>query len=155
MKNSRGAYLLMKQLFNLANSAGVFRVNTSLQKQLDIGKIGSRRTFRYLEDNDYVIGLEGDRFQITDLAKINLLKEMIKKRKSDGKLRIVIFDIPETLKRNRNFFRRHLVELGFKMRQQSVWVSTLPCEDLIRLVARYHGLGKYVELIVGSVSAIS
>lgn len=145
----------MKKLFGLADTKGVFKIDSALQKQFDIGKTGSRRTLRYLEDNDYVIGLEGNRFQVTDLARINLLKEIIKTRKPDGKLRIVIFDIPETLKRNRNFFRRHLVELGFRMRQQSVWVSPLPCEDLIRLVARYHGLGKYVELIIGDVSAIS
>ena len=64
-------------------------------------------------------------------------------------MRLVMFDVPEKLKANRNYLRQHLVDLGFVMHQKSVWVSKLPCEDLVALVAKYHGLTKYMDLFVG------
>ncbi|MBN2585444.1 CRISPR-associated endonuclease Cas2 [Patescibacteria group bacterium] len=109
----------------------------------------SKRVFRYLKEADYLCSLGNDRFQIADEVKINLLKDLIKNRRPDGKLRIIMFDIPEKLKMNRNFFRKHLADLGFNMQQKSVWVSNLPCEDLVRLIVKYHGLAKHVDLFVG------
>lgn len=47
--------------------------------------------------------------------------EEYKKRK-DGKWIMVIFDIPEKIKNKRDFFRRKLQFLGFKMLQKSIWV---------------------------------
>lgn len=107
------------------------------------------RSFRYLCTAGHLKLLAGDRFEITDLAKINLLREVAKQRKPDGKMRVVMFDIPEKLRANRNVFRHHLIELGFRMKQQSVWVSPLPCEDLIALVVKYRGLSQFVDVIVG------
>lgn len=117
-------------------------------------RVGEGRSFRYLKQAGYLVQLGEDRFKITDFARINFLNELAKRRKPDGRLRVVIFDVPEKLKSNRNFFRRHLRKLGFKMRQQSVWVSPLPCDDLVALVIKYHGLGHYVELLVGKSVAL-
>jgi DNA-binding transcriptional regulator PaaX len=146
---------MMKMLFRLMERRDHFVFNAKRRAELarETGPEAAR-LFRYLQRAGYVAQIEGDRFEMTDLARINLLSEIVHSQKPDGKLRIVIFDVPEKLKRNRNFFRRHLVELGFKMRQKSVWVSPLPCEDLVRLVVRYHGLGKFVELVVGKVGLI-
>ena len=107
-------------------------------------------------DNEagHVIELGEGSFQVSDEAKLDLLKILVSRRRPDGRLRLVMFDIPEQLKINRNLFRRHLADLGFYMRQKSVWVSRLPCEDLVTLVVKYHGLGKYVELFVGGVVPI-
>lgn len=41
----------------------------------------------------------------------------------DGKWRMVIFDIPEKRKGDRDTLRRLLVQFGFKMLQASVWAS--------------------------------
>lgn len=126
------------------------RVNGVLDRRLGSKQpVRSLRHFRYLCEEGYLAHLEGDRFELTDLARINLLKEIVRRRKSDGKLRVVMFDIPEKLRQNRNVFRHHLIDLGFRMKQQSVWVSSLPCEDLVGLVVKYHGLGQFVELMVG------
>ena len=155
MKTSRGAYRLMKTLFRLMDPGGTIWLDKSWQKKVgNSNQAGAGRTFKYLCQAKYLLELGSDRFQVTDLAKINLLQEIVKTRKPDGKLRLVIFDIPEKLKRNRNYFRRHLAEMGFKFQQQSVWVSPCPCEDLVRLVVKYHGLGKYVELIIGKLEII-
>nr|AQS29999.1 hypothetical protein [uncultured bacterium] len=145
----------MKTLFRLMDRGGTIWLDKSWQKKVgNSNQAGAGRTFKYLCQAKYLLELGSDRFQVTDLAKINLLQEIVKTRKPDGKLRLVIFDIPEKLKRNRNHFRRHLAEMGFKMQQQSVWVSQYPCEDLVSLVVKYHGLGKYVELIIGKLAII-
>ncbi|MBU2577456.1 hypothetical protein KKA69_01335 [Patescibacteria group bacterium] len=44
-------------------------------------------------------------------------------RKWDGRWRIVIFDIEEKLRKDRDLLRRKLIELGFGMMQESVWIS--------------------------------
>jgi len=109
----------------------------------------SRKTFRYLIDAGYIKMVGDDKVRLTDTGKINILNELVKKRKPDGKMRVIIFDIPEKMRACRNAFRRHLADLGFKMEQQSVWVSKLPCEDLAALVIDYHRLKKFASLIVG------
>ncbi|MFZ2521947.1 MAG: CRISPR-associated endonuclease Cas2 [Minisyncoccia bacterium] len=45
---------------------------------------------------------------------------------------IVMYDIPHELKKERDWFRRHLIKFGYKMIQKSVWVgpSPLPKEFL-------------------------
>lgn len=51
---------------------------------------------------------------------------------SDPKNLLLIYDIPEAMKRERDWFRRQLVTFGFIMIQRSVWVgpSPLPKEFL-------------------------
>lgn len=111
-----------------------------------------KRTFQHLQDAGYIAKTgTSNNFYLTDLGKINTLQEIVKMRKPDGKIRAVIFDIPEKMRNKRNVFRHHLENLGFKMEQQSVWSSKLPCEDLVKLVIEYHGLGKFTALIVGKI----
>ncbi|MCX8015960.1 MAG: helix-turn-helix transcriptional regulator [Patescibacteria group bacterium] len=43
---------------------------------------------------------------------------------NDGKLRIIIFDIPEKERFKRNWLRAILTYLDFKMLQKSVWIGT-------------------------------
>lgn len=45
------------------------------------------------------------------------------KKESDGKIKIVIFDIPEKERHKRTWLRTILVSLGFSMLQKSVWVG--------------------------------
>ncbi len=39
---------------------------------------------------------------------------------------IVMYDIPDSLKKERDWFRRHLVKFGYIMIQRSVWVGPSP-----------------------------
>jgi len=61
-------------------------------------------------------------------------------------LNIVIFDIPETQRRKRNWLRESLVQLGFSKLQQSVWMgkNKLPKEFLQDLET--FQILKYVEI---------
>ncbi|MFA6515197.1 MAG: CRISPR-associated endonuclease Cas2 [Candidatus Paceibacterota bacterium] len=51
---------------------------------------------------------------------------------SDSKNLLLIYDIPEVMKKERDWFRRQLITFGFIMIQKSVWVgpSPLPKEFL-------------------------
>ena len=85
------------------------------------------------------------------LLKLKEQKENLIPRKNyksdEGKeLNIVIFDVPETQRRKRDWLRRILVQLGFSKLQQSVWMgkNKLPKEFLQDLET--FQILKYVEI---------
>ena len=45
------------------------------------------------------------------------------KRRKDGKWQMIMYDIPKNRNRERQFFRRELKALGYKMVQKSIWAS--------------------------------
>lgn len=47
-------------------------------------------------------------------------------KKHSPKNLIVMYDIPHNLKKERDWFRRHLVKFGYIMVQKSVWVGPSP-----------------------------
>lgn len=63
-----------------------------------------------------------------------------KPKKWDRKWRIVIFDISELKKFQREAFRGKLKELGFSPLQKSVWIQPFPCSDEINLLKDFFGL---------------
>jgi len=69
----------------------------------------------------------------------------------DGKWRIVIFDIPEKMKKNRNTFREKLVDLGFKRIQNSVWINKWPCREEVDFLSHLFEVWPYVDLIEGKI----
>ena len=136
---------MMADLIAMSNSIKNFII-----KRSDLGSTDkSSRILQRLIGAGYLDPLDNNRLLITDRGKISMLNELVKRRKPDGKMRMVIFDIPEKLRARRNIFRKHLVDLGFKMEQQSVWSSKFPCEDLVKLVINYHSLRRFTSLIVG------
>ncbi|MFN7088294.1 MAG: hypothetical protein ACK4NX_00495 [Candidatus Paceibacteria bacterium] len=64
----------------------------------------------------------------------------------DGKLRIFIFDIPETHKTDRNWIRTELVAAGFVMLHKSVWIGRRPLEERFFSDLSGRGLFEYVHL---------
>lgn len=70
-------------------------------------------------------------------------------KKWDGKWRLVIFDIAELKRTQREAFRGKLKELGFMVIQKSVWIHPFPCQDEIALLRDFFGLDeKEIQLIV-------
>jgi len=47
-------------------------------------------------------------------------------RGNDSKNLIVMYDIPDSQRKERDWFRRHLVKFGYIMIQKSVWVGPSP-----------------------------
>ena len=65
-------------------------------------------------------------FALTDeglaiVKTINLKLKMAKRKKWDGKWRVIIFDIPEKLRGKRDLLRKELNNFGFMQLQRSVW----------------------------------
>ncbi|MDO8590956.1 MAG: hypothetical protein Q7R65_03180 [bacterium] len=77
------------------------------------------------------------------LARLELKDYKIKKPKRwDGKWRVLIFDIPETRKTQREKVRCTLVSIGFLRLQDSVWIYPYDCEELITLLKADFEIGK-------------
>lgn len=90
-------------------------------------------------------------FELTEKGKIKALtyhfEEMkISKKGWDNKWRIIIFDIPERLRRARDTLRDKLKELGFYELQKSVFVFPYECKDEIDFVIEFFYLRKYVRV---------
>ena len=66
----------------------------------------------------------------------------------DGKWRVVIFDVPERIRRLRDTLRHRLKQLGFHELQKSVFVFPFECQDEIDYVIELHRARRYVRYIV-------
>ncbi len=64
----------------------------------------------------------------------------------DHKWRIVVFDIPQTLTKNRNIFRRRLKWMGFRALQKSVLILPYPCEQELGDICKDLNIGDYVDI---------
>lgn len=68
-------------------------------------------------------------------------------KKWDGNFMIVIFDIPEKQRVERDRLRRKLKELGFGMLQKSVWISPYHFETDMNEFIHSNKLNKYVSVL--------
>ncbi len=116
----------------------------------DLGRIITR-----LQKQE-MISISGDMdkvtISITDKGKTRLLEYdfeniSLTARKRDGKWRLIIFDIPEGLKRNRNIFARKLLQIGCLRLQDSVYVSAFPCKKEIDFLCHFLEISTYVTLV--------
>jgi len=79
----------------------------------------------------------------------DLLKMKIKKPKNwDKKWRIVLFDIPEHFKKERDNLRWKLKRLSFFEYQKSVFVHPYNCRDEIDYIIEMSNIRKFVRFIV-------
>ncbi len=93
--------------------------------------------------------------EITESGRRYLMRETLfdnlrhrKKIKWDGKWRILIFDIPQYRKRDREHIRNTLISIGFMRLQHSVWIYPYDCEDLMTLLKADLKIGKHVLYMV-------
>lgn len=89
-------------------------------------------------------------YVLTDKGKLKVLTYRfqdikIKKDNWDKKWRLIIFDIPEKLRKSRDSFRQKLKELGFYEIQKSVFVFPYECKDEIDFVIEFFNLRKFVR----------
>ena len=71
-----------------------------------------------------------------------------KKRRWNGRWRVVIFDVPERRRSTRDRLRDIMQELGFVRLQDSVWVFPYDCEDFIALLKSELKIGAAVLYMV-------
>lgn len=66
----------------------------------------------------------------------------------DRKWRVVLFDVPEGMKKLRDAFRFRLRQLGFLELQKSVFVFPYPCEDEVAFVVEFYNARRFVRIIL-------
>jgi DNA-binding transcriptional regulator PaaX len=101
-----------------------------------------------------MLKFKDNHLEITSKGRLYLLKNISpfrdkkKKPKWDGKWRVLIFDIPQKRKRDRDLIRRALVSVGFMYLQKSVWVYPYDCEELVALLKADLKIGKDVLYMI-------
>ncbi|OHB17538.1 MAG: CRISPR-associated endonuclease Cas2 [Parcubacteria group bacterium RIFCSPHIGHO2_01_FULL_45_26] len=117
-------------------------MNRSLKKLLDAGYARFRNTH------------QGQRLEITERGKAYMVTldeaplVMPKPKKWDKKWRLVIFDIKEERRHDRDRLRNFLLKLGFLRLQNSVWVYPYDCEDLITLIKAEFRIGRGILYLI-------
>lgn len=104
-------------------------------------------TFEKKDDKSYA--------RITDAGRNNLAFELekgkldlSKKRRWNGRWRVIIFDVPERRRRTRDRLRLFMKELGLIRLQDSVWVFPYDCEDFVALLKAELKIGAAVLYMV-------
>lgn len=76
------------------------------------------------------------------------LKLLDKRKRKDGKWQMILFDIPENQRRNRDLFRNQLKYLGYQNFQKSIWICPYDTlQETKTLIERYK-LETCVELLL-------
>ena len=121
-------------------------------KQMEIEYKSLRRARHHLKSRGLVeeVSIKGKKFlKLTAKGELELLlkKAGITKTKVwDGKWRMVVFDIPESAKIQRNFFRQLLKQNNFVRLQNSVFVSPYPLNREAIAYLKQSGLMEFIRL---------
>jgi DNA-binding transcriptional regulator PaaX len=116
--------------------------NRSLSKLLSEGLV----VFIEKDGKKYLKLTEKGKLKIICLEKNNF--KFKKPQKWDKKWRIVIFDIPQSRKNQREKLRLTLKQIGFAKLQHSVWIYPYDCEELITLLKLDFKIGKEILYII-------
>ncbi len=81
------------------------------------------------------------------LTQFKLDKDRGEKRK-DGKWIMLIFDVPEKWKKSRELLRSILYNLGYKMFQQSVWITPYDVAEKTEMLLQEYSLEKFTRLFL-------
>ncbi len=76
------------------------------------------------------------------------IKLVDKKIRPDKKWQMVLFDIPEKKRRQRNLFRKNLQYLGYKKLQRSIWVCPYDVLNETKDLIKRYRLEPHVELLL-------
>lgn len=99
-----------------------------------------------LEKRGYIT-ITNNSIKITKKGKIHHL-EKSNNRTKDGKWRILSWDIPESMKLQRNQFRRSIKRIGYRQVQKSLWACPFVKAGEIDQVIDGYGIRKYVAYFV-------
>ena len=111
----------------------------------------------YLKKNNYIKAKNIEGKQAIMITKRGLEKALISyfkkqddkfKKRKDGKWIMIIFDIPQKHTKARNLLRSILNNLGYKMFQQSVWVTPYDVSGKTEELLQWYSLDKYVKIFL-------
>jgi hypothetical protein len=70
------------------------------------------------------------------------------KKRKDGKWIMLIFDMPANNRKRRDLLRSILRNLGYKLFQQSVWITPYDVSEKTEKLLQTHSLDKYVKIFL-------
>ena len=123
------------------------------QKQKDEYYV--RKLIYYLKTKNYikVKNLESKKAVIftkrgvDKLLKVSFEMEGRKIRK-DGKWLMLMFDVPEKYRKSRDLLRSILHNLGYKMFQQSVWITPYDVSEKTERLLQIYSLDSFVKIFL-------
>jgi DNA-binding transcriptional regulator PaaX len=71
----------------------------------------------------------------------------LKPPKDDGKIRFVVFDIPEKYRSSRSWLRTRLMSCDYTLFQKSVWLGTRPLPEELLDELKERDLSTYVHVV--------
>lgn len=169
LKKERRKVNIQKIILGTVATAGVLSValvapnavqvlkSFGIEKKLKNFKYDANRSLKGLLSSGLVIFTEknGKKYlKLTEKGKLKLIClekfnfKLNKPQKWDKKWRIVIFDIPQSRKSQREKLRFTLKKIGFVKLQHSVWVYPYDCEELITLLKLDFKIGKDILYII-------
>jgi len=121
----------------------------------DKGRVKFKKLIYYAKTKGYirVKSLEGKKAIILTkegLSKALKASFMIegKKKREDGKWAMLIFDVPEKNRKSRDLLRSVLHNLGYKMFQQSVWVTPYDVSEKTEKLLQMYNLDEFVKIFL-------
>jgi DNA-binding transcriptional regulator PaaX len=109
-----------------------------------------RKLIKRLETQK-VVEIVGEEVRITNKGRQRILKynleDMELKKITDGKWRVIIYDVANLKKYQRDIFRRMLVKLKFLRIQESVYLTPLVCDKEIEYLREMFNVGKEVLVL--------
>ena len=107
----------------------------------------------YLKRNNYIKVKSLENKIATIITKKGLskilkasFKNEIKRKRKDGKWIMIIFDMPQKLNKSRNLLRSILKNLGYKMFQQSVWITPYDVSEKTEKLLQEYSLDQYIRI---------
>ncbi len=89
----------------------------------------------------------GPKWQLTQFGEnamgLSLISELLPE---DGRLRLLIFDIPEERKEDRNWLRTMLITSGFVLLQKSVWIGRRPLSEEFLKEIELRNIFSYIHI---------
>lgn len=114
-----------------------------------IYKLYQSKMIDYKENDDGAVALILSDNGKKKVLQYNLDKMEIKKPvKWDKVWRLVIFDIPESLKSGRNALAARLKNLGFYSLQKSVFIYPYECKNEVDFIVEIFNLRPYVRFLI-------
>lgn len=155
----RGQYVLPKIISTVGNAAlalmsrgsrnssAAYRMFRTFDHLQEVSDKQLRQTIQYAIGKKYIrvthrsgnsyVELTREGKKLCGKFAVEALKPA-KQKVWDGKWRMVLFDIPETYKQNRDGFAANLKRLGFVQIQKSVFAFPYPCFEEIEVLADFH-----------------
>ncbi|MFH1129531.1 MAG: hypothetical protein V1686_02230 [Patescibacteria group bacterium] len=104
---------------------------------------GYLKTLRAKDKSAVIITSKG--FEKLFITKLKLTDNNLRK---DRKWQMVLFDISESRRKDRDWFRRGLKYLGYKKMQQSIWVCQYDTEKETKELIEQYNLKSFVDFLL-------